>query len=124
VRWVRGAAEGTTQDRSDLGRLREWWEDLTLFGLPTWHLFFFPTPSRPSARLFDLFTVPSRRRNRSVAEYTVVSSSTLSPAPGPKPRLPESQLSFPVNCVTHHSSVSPVQLATFSLSSEEKRKSL
>ena len=73
------------------GQLRESWENKTLFGLA--HLFFL-TPSWP-ALVFDLFTVPSRRRYYRVAEYTVVSPSPLGPAPSPKPWLSESQLSFP-----------------------------
>ena len=73
-----------------VGRFREWWEYIALFGITC---LFFSTPFR-LCFFFDLFTVPSRRRGARVAEYTVVSPSPLSPAPSPKPRLSESQPSF------------------------------
>ena len=56
-----------------------------------------------------------------VTEYTVVSPPPPSPASGPKPWFPESQLSV---ASPHHSFVSPVQSASFYLSSEEKKKTL
>jgi hypothetical protein len=60
-----------------------------------------------------------------VLQSTPLSLPLLSaPLPVLSPGYLSHSYPFPVNCATHHSSVSLVQLATFSLSSEEKRKTL
>jgi hypothetical protein len=103
------------------GQLRESWEDKTLFGLP--HQFF---QLRHGLAFVFLISSPYRH----VVGTAVLQSTPLSlpPLSAPLPVLSPGYLShsypFPVNCVTHHSSVLAGSTRNILLSSEEKRKTL
>jgi hypothetical protein len=66
---------------TNFGEFREWWEYMTLFAIIS--VFFSNSIFR--SLFSDLFTVPSRRRNVRVAEYTVVSPPPSAPLPALSP---------------------------------------